>query len=191
MKLFPPARLFAPLSLFLVTFATAAYGQYTNGQSASSVLGQGTFHLEHHRHHPIYVQQSARRAGRRRAATGKIFVVDSTNNRVLRFSSSNALNSGTAASFVFGQTSFTTATAATSQTGLRNPTGATLDSSGNLWVADTGNNRVVAYANAVNLVQTAGGALRLFSTGTDKLHPSDGSPQSVRDEWPGNGRHGQ
>ena len=46
---------------------------------------------------------------------------------------------------VIGQTNFTSSTAATTQSGLNNPTTVTLDSSGNLYVADIGNNRVLMF----------------------------------------------
>jgi hypothetical protein len=52
---------------------------------------------------------------------------------------------GEAASLVIGQSSFTTATAATTQTGLEYPWGLVFDSHGNLWVADYLNSRVLEY----------------------------------------------
>ena len=49
------------------------------------------------------------------------------------------------ASTAIGQPGFTSTTAATTQSGLHTPIGASLDSSGNLWVADTNNNRLLEY----------------------------------------------
>ena len=78
---------------------------------------------------------------------GHLFVADSANNRVLVYASPYL--SGQAATAVFGQPGFTTTdanhgglvTAAT----LSNPQGVAVDSLGNLYVADTGNNRVLEY----------------------------------------------
>jgi len=49
--------------------------------------------------------------------TGKLFVCDEANNRVLRFSSTAAAASGAAAEAVFGQPDLTTATANTGAAG--------------------------------------------------------------------------
>ena len=46
---------------------------------------------------------------------------------------------------VLGQANFTTATAATTQSGMHYPSSVFIDSSGNAWVADYGNNRVLIY----------------------------------------------
>jgi hypothetical protein len=56
--------------------------------------------------------------------------------------------SGASASLEIGQpsaTAFTSSASATSPAGLSGPTGIDFDASGNLWVADTGNNRVTEY----------------------------------------------
>jgi hypothetical protein len=45
-----------------------------------------------------------------------------------------------------GQATFTTSTSATTQNGLSNPFGVGFDSSGNLGVADFGNNRTLQFA---------------------------------------------
>src|SRR5208282_2597529 len=97
-------------------------------------------------------------------ANGNLFVADTGNNRVLEFSSPFAQCTslpcvGAPASLVFGQGSagnnFTTddcydgqsGNPAVSAGGLCEPAGVAVDSSGNLWVADAGNNRVLEYAN--------------------------------------------
>jgi sugar lactone lactonase YvrE len=91
-------------------------------------------------------------------ATGKLFVCDEANNRVLRFSSSAAAASGAAAEAVFGQPDLTTATANTGGLGassLSDPVGIAVDASGALWVADAGNNRVLRYDGATGAVSGA------------------------------------
>jgi sugar lactone lactonase YvrE len=51
-----------------------------------------------------------------------------------------------AASLVIGQTVFTTSASATTAAGLNFPTGVTFDISGNLWIGDSFNNRVLRYS---------------------------------------------
>jgi len=81
--------------------------------------------------------------------TGKVFVADSANNRVLRFSSTAAAQSGANPEAVFGQLNFTTSTAnqggAVSASTLDFPIGVSVDSTGRLWVADYGNERVLGF----------------------------------------------
>lgn len=82
------------------------------------------------------------------SAGGSLYVADTGNNRVLRFDGAAVIPSGTAASAVLGQATFTTATNAASQTGLSFPYGLLMASTGRLYVADILNNRVVAFNNA-------------------------------------------
>ena len=76
-------------------------------------------------------------------SAGNAWVADNYNNRVLMYVPpfSNGMN----ASLVLGQSSFTTATAATTQNGMYNPTFVFIDSAGNAWVADEYSNRVLMY----------------------------------------------
>lgn len=76
-------------------------------------------------------------------STKYIAVADSDNSRVLLYSV--PVSTGQAANFVLGQPDFTTSTSAISATGLDFPVKAAADSSGNVWVADCDNNRVVEY----------------------------------------------
>ncbi|HEV3199443.1 MAG TPA: hypothetical protein VGZ73_16175, partial [Bryobacteraceae bacterium] len=81
---------------------------------------------------------------------GNLYVADFGDNRVLRFPSPFANPSRIEPDAVYGQPSFTarTATPATSSS-LSQPRVVALDSAGNLWVADTGNHRVVRFGAAV------------------------------------------
>jgi len=80
--------------------------------------------------------------------TGKLFVVDRYNNRVLRWSSSEKLMDGSSAEVVFGQPDFITSTSGLSATKFNDPLRVFVDSSGNLWVSDYLNNRVLRFDNA-------------------------------------------
>jgi sugar lactone lactonase YvrE len=74
---------------------------------------------------------------------GDLWVVDSSNNRVLEYEP--PFTTGEAASLVIGQTSLTGTTDTSASGGLFGPTGIAFDPSGNLWVVDSGNNRVLEF----------------------------------------------
>lgn len=75
---------------------------------------------------------------------GRLLVGDSGNNRVLVFASI-PMSDGAPASVVIGQTGFGLNIAATTQTGMTNPLGVTVSSTGRLAVADYTNHRVLIY----------------------------------------------
>ncbi len=70
-------------------------------------------------------------------------VTDSLNDRVLIFNPPFTTEEN--ASIVLGQSSFTTYATGTTASTLSDPTNATVDSSGNLWVTDFGNSRILEY----------------------------------------------
>ncbi|HKV53290.1 MAG TPA: choice-of-anchor D domain-containing protein [Candidatus Binataceae bacterium] len=86
---------------------------------------------------------------------GHVFVVDSYNSRLLGWASASAFANGADADLVIGQKDGVTTGCDNSRLGsdvngvgpdtLCNPTHAAADSAGNLYVADTGNNRVIEY----------------------------------------------
>src|SRR2546422_171623 len=86
-------------------------------------------------------------------ASGNLWVVDGANNQPQTGTvSSNRLlgylspfSDGMPASLVIGQSSFTTNYGATTQSGLNLPVGVAVDSQGNLWVSDGGNNTVLEF----------------------------------------------
>jgi hypothetical protein len=79
-------------------------------------------------------------------ASGDVWVADFENSRVLEFSPpySNGMN----AALVLGQGNFTASRTAVTQSGLNSPWSAAVDASGNVWVADEQNNRVLSFASA-------------------------------------------
>ncbi|HTK07122.1 MAG TPA: NHL repeat-containing protein [Ktedonobacteraceae bacterium] len=113
------------------TTATRVYGQggsfttgtYYGNASASNLYGSQSIAVD---------------------SSGNLFTVDTNNNRVLYY-----VAGSTTATRVYGQGgNFTTNTFNTggrTATSLSRPTGATVDSSGNLYIADANNNRVLYY----------------------------------------------
>ena len=100
--------------------------------------------------------------------TGNLYTADTANNRVLRFSSpfTNPVCTRAGApstcslqpDTVYGQAGYTTRTASTTNNGLIQPRNVAVDAAGNLWIADTGNNRVVRYPASVLNSPTQPGA---------------------------------
>jgi sugar lactone lactonase YvrE len=86
-------------------------------------------------------------------ATGKVFVADTGNNRVLRYASAASLATGASAERVFGQSSLAANDNPSPPTAssLDSPTGLWLDASGRLWIADTDNNRIVMHPDAASI----------------------------------------
>jgi sugar lactone lactonase YvrE len=91
---------------------------------------------------------------------GNLYVADSGNNRVLVYNTPFNAASGEpgagdgSADFVYGQGgAFTTRNCnldGASATSLRNPAAVALDGAGNIYIADSGNNRVLEFAKAGN-----------------------------------------
>lgn len=134
---------------------------FSNGQKADIVLGQ-----------PDFVTTTQQGPGRSRTAglttptglavdaSGNLYVVDTGNNRILRFPKPFTQTGDQIPDFVIGQQSFTTSGfnqggISASTLGFSTTTSAqisylTIDSSGNLWACDPGNNRILRY-NAASL----------------------------------------
>jgi len=134
---------------YTIIVARADAGQsFAIGQPANLVLGQPDFTSN---------ATAATQSGMRSPynitvdpTTGKVFVSDRQNNRVLRFASRSALTNGAAAEAVLGQLNFTSNSAATTQSGMSSPSKMTIDSAGRLWVSDSKNNRVLRFDSAVS-----------------------------------------
>jgi uncharacterized protein (TIGR03437 family) len=120
-----------------------------------------------------------------------MYVADIGNNRVLAFKSIAALTAGNFASLVIGQQDFFSTLAqgpsnsqSTLSTGLSSPTGLAVDSKGNLYVADSGNNRILRFPAPFN--QPAGSppqpdlviGQKGFNTGYSANLGQNSNPQS-------------
>jgi sugar lactone lactonase YvrE len=137
-------RILLVFALFAQLLSSAA--AFTNGQPASLVLGQPNFTsgalpmTSTGTNYPTDVAVDP--------TSGKLFIADRSNNRVLRFASGAALANGAAAEGVLGQPNFTSNAVATTASGMFFPHGVAVDSAGRLWVADFENNRVLRFDNA-------------------------------------------
>jgi len=153
-------RLFVSDSSYnrVLVFSTSTI---TNGMNATSVLGQANFTTS-----TAATTQAGMSNPRELAldtTNNKLFVADTTNNRVLVYSTSSISN-GMNASNVLGQSLYTTATAATTQSGLSAPRGLAFDASNSrIFVAEQTNNRVLVFStssitngmNAANVIGQA------------------------------------
>ncbi|KPA11178.1 NHL repeat protein, partial [Candidatus Magnetomorum sp. HK-1] len=123
---------------------------WTNFQAADVVLGQSNFTTNtsgttgSSLNHPTGVAVDP--------ITGKVFISERDNNRILRFSSSDAAINGSSAEAVFGQADFTSGDinrgGTTAANTLNSPESIYVDSFGRLWVADRTNHRILRFDNA-------------------------------------------
>jgi len=141
---------------------------YLSGANAEQALGQaattgGTFSV-------VSATSMFHPGGLAFDSAGRLYVADTGNNRVLRFDAPSATNdSGIAASAVFGQPDMTTATAATTASGMDAPTAVAVGmDDGFLWVADTGNNRVIGFPTPANAANGAAATRALGQSALDK-----------------------
>jgi len=78
-----------------------------------------------------------------------VYIADTLNNRVLAWNNANSVTEGNFADLVIGQptlyATFSGGPGTSSSTGLSLPTGLAVDSSGNLYVADSLNNRILRF----------------------------------------------
>jgi len=113
---------------------------FSTGEAANVVLGQGSFTTAGA---ALTATGMTFPYGAAEDSAGNIYVADYGNNRVLQFK--QPLSNGMSASLAIGQPDFVTGTSNTTQNGLHQPLGLAFDSSGNLWVTDIGNHRILQY----------------------------------------------
>ncbi len=127
----------------------------SSGMNAALVIGQSNFTLSLSlAGTPAPAPTQSNLNGPRDIAfdsSGDLWVVDGINNRILEFKP--PFVTGMSASLVIGQTTFTTgpsvngtcSSTAVTQASLCNPSSIAFDKSGNLWVSDTGENRILEF----------------------------------------------
>jgi sugar lactone lactonase YvrE len=116
-----------------------------------SVLGQGDF--THHAANSVDadgVWSPTQVAVDRASTPNRLYLADSNNSRVLGWSDAASFTNGAPADLVLGQPDFfsgagNNGAATPSATTLSGPAGVAVDSKGNLYVSDMGNNRVLEY----------------------------------------------
>lgn len=119
----------------------------TNGQSAVTVLGQSDFVMS-----GTSLGQSGLAGPSSVAydASGKLYVADTSNNRIMIWSATISSN-GQAANAVLGQTWFYSNSSGASSSSLNSPQGIGVSSDNAVFVADSNNNRVLVWNNAITV----------------------------------------
>lgn len=134
--------------LVVLLIPLAAWADFQNGQNASIVIGQSDFNGYCSSNSPPPTQNTTPNATSLTLDTaGHLWVAGDT-PRVLRFSPpfSNGMN----ADLVIGQVNYTSSISSVTQSNFSygaalNPTGVVVDSSGDLWVSDGGNCRILEF----------------------------------------------
>lgn len=141
------------LSILVPLLAFPAFADFTNNQSASGVLGKADFA------DGVSTGPTDSITGKIEGVaidpiSGKLFVADATNHRILRFSATAAYQTGASAEAVLGQADFVSGSAnrggGPAANTLSNPSSLSIDAAGRLWVADTGNHRILRFENAAS-----------------------------------------
>lgn len=143
-------RILVTIIFFLITFSLSVYSQVplSNNMPASGVLGQTNFTTSPTTQSPTASTLNTPKGIAIDPTTGKLFVADYENRRVLRWSSVDKMVNGAPAEVVLGQPDFTSNAAGTSATQMSRPYGLYVDAAGRLWVADLSNARVLRFDNA-------------------------------------------
>ncbi len=113
---------------------------FTDDESASVVIGQASFSTNTSANGTTGLFLPT---GLAFDAHGDLWVGDTNNDRVLEYVP--PFHDGMAASLVLGQAGFTTISPGTTASTLSEPQGLGFDAHGDLWVADSDNNRVLEY----------------------------------------------
>src|ERR1700733_4953610 len=132
----------------------------STGENASIVLGAAGFTQSGSLSGPSGMNDEV---GIAADLSGNLYIADLVNNRVLQFVPpfSNGMN----ASIVFGQSNLTTYTVSSSASGLDFPVDVAIDASGNLWVSDGRNDRVLKFASPFSSGMAASIAIGQGATG--------------------------
>jgi len=163
-----PALAGAALLLFGIRGAWA----FESGENANLVLGQSNFTTNASATSQTGLYNASRLTF---DSSGNLWVTDFNNNRVLRYAP--PFFNGEPASMVLGQlgASYTSNTQAVSATGMYAPAGLAFDSSGNLWVADSGNDRVLEFQAPLSNSEAASLVIGYSSFNVSGLQPTSAS----------------
>ena len=123
--------------LFFLNNSVAATVVYGQSNMASAYYGEGASRLGY----PMGVTLDA---------AGNLYVADSENSRVLQFPDGPSAAAQTTATVVYGQADLQSSapnqgSSTPSASSLNSPAGVALDLSGNLFIGDNGNNRVLYF----------------------------------------------
>jgi len=170
---------------------------FSNGQNASIVIGQSGFFANSKIAPLINQSRFSVPYDVKFDSSGNLWVADSADSRVLEFKA--PFSSDESASVVLGESSFSTSYLSGSTglngTVLSTPEAIAFDSSGNLWVSDTGDGRIVEFKapfstgeNAslvlgVPNLHTEGGGLDLPASQSDLNSPAGITFDSSGNLW--------
>jgi len=174
---------------FLFSINSTAYA-VSNGQDASVVLGQSDFtHGSQNQGGGTTPSATSLRFPQGTAfdSSGNLWVVDSSNSRILEYTT--PLTTGKAASVVLGQLNFTYGK---SNQGVTVPSAITeafphaiaFDSSGNLWVADANNNRILEYTTPLTTGKAASVVLGQLNFTYGTLNQGGTVPTAITEDFP-------
>ncbi|MFA6978550.1 MAG: alpha/beta hydrolase-fold protein [Ignavibacteriaceae bacterium] len=141
-------KFLATLAILILILSNLIFAQspLANNMEATGVLGQLNFTMSQSGTSSTALNSPS--GATVDPTTGKLFVVDRYNNRILRWSSTAKMNNGSSAEAVLGQPDFNTATSGLSASKFNDPLRAHVDITGNLWVSDYLNNRILRFDKA-------------------------------------------
>src|SRR5579862_4758531 len=146
--------LLRPMKFLLFFFSAACFAQITYFPNPSRALGADSVTLNNLNPNLVEGREFFAPQGIALDMSTNppaLYVADTGNNRVLGFHNATAFANGQPADIVLGQPDvYTTlpsgpSRSTTPATGMSAPSGITVDSQGNVYVVDTGNNRILRY----------------------------------------------
>ena len=159
--------------VFLLVLPAQNSWELSDGMSANTVLGQASFLTKFHGTASSALDSPS---GSVFDSQGNLWVADTQNNRVLEFQS--PLTTNEAASVIIGQVSQGPGPGHhdddQSNSTLNSPSGVAFDSQGNLWGADTQNNRVLEFQSPLTTNEAASVILGQGGTSGDEGHDDEG-----------------
>jgi uncharacterized protein (TIGR03437 family) len=140
------------LPLLLAVTALSGFAQLTLSTSPTNVVGQDNLTVSSGNPNLVEGREFDTPLGIAldlSASPPHLYVADTGNNRVLGFANTTSFRNGQKADIVIGQadfaTTFPSGPESGRQTGMTEPVGLAVDASGNLYVVDAGNNRVLRF----------------------------------------------